>query len=108
MVNDRPVIARHRKLGTGYVEVVPGGGGMSMVTTVAGSKYVVKSNAIVPENQQRATRAELERELKDLVRNKFKCGGWRIEQGIMPVVVLTIVEARDLAQKLERGNDGTS
>lgn len=42
----RPVIAIHNKRGTGYVAVKPGHGGMATVTTVAGSKYVVRSDAI--------------------------------------------------------------
>jgi len=44
------------------------------------------------------TRAEVEEELQRLC--KRLGGGWRIEQGIMPVVVLTIVEAQELEKKL--------
>jgi hypothetical protein len=43
---DRPVIAIHNKRGTAYVAVEPGHGGMATVTTVAGSKYVVRADAI--------------------------------------------------------------
>lgn len=43
---DGSVVATHRKLGTGYVSVVRGHGGMATVTTEAGSKYVVKFDAI--------------------------------------------------------------
>lgn len=44
---DRPVIAIHNKRGTGYVAVTPGKNpSFSTVTTVAGSKYIVRSEAI--------------------------------------------------------------
>lgn len=46
-------------------------------------------------------KAAVEKELEELTEKLG--GGWRIEKGIMPVVVLTIVEARELASKLEKG-----
>jgi hypothetical protein len=42
-------------------------------------------------------RAEVEREIEELARKLG--GGWRIEQNVMPVVVLTIVEAKRLAAR---------
>lgn len=50
-------------------------------------------------------RAEIERELKELTQKLG--GGWRIEKGIMPVVVLTIDEARELDRRLDKeSSDG--
>jgi hypothetical protein len=43
--------------------------------------------------------AEQEREVQRLAEKLG--GGWRIEQGVMPVVVLTITEAQRLAYRLE-------
>lgn len=79
MATDRPIIARHRKLGTSYVHVKPGNGGMSTVTTVAGSKYVVKSDSIVWEGQQNHTLSdakyerlrELNNEMQELMTQTF-------------------------------------
>lgn len=45
--SDLPVIARHRKRGTRYVAVTPGvNPSYSMVTTTAGSTYIVRSESI--------------------------------------------------------------
>lgn len=49
-------------------------------------------------------RAEIEAELARLT--KKLGGGWRIEKGIMPVVVLTLIEAQGLEAKLDRSGDG--
>lgn len=48
----------------------------------------------------------LERELARLA-NKFG-GGWRVEHGVMPVIVLTLTEAQQLEERLvpERSQTG--
>lgn len=47
------------------------------------------------------TRQELEKELEALAR--LLGGGWRIEQDVMPVVILNIEEARKLRDRLTDG-----
>lgn len=47
--------------------------------------------------------AEIERELERLARKLG--GGWRIEHGVMPVVVLTLLEAQKLEARL-RDDEG--
>lgn len=45
----QPVVAHHRKRGTKYVEVTPGADpSYAAVTTIAGSKYIVRTASIEP------------------------------------------------------------
>lgn len=48
------------------------------------------------------TREQTENELEDLTRVKLKCGGWRIHQGVMPQVILTLIEARAVVERIEK------
>lgn len=97
MAQDLPIIARHRKRGTGYVAVEPGEEpSLLTVTTIAGATYIVKTDSveyIQPNSELKALAQKLG-------------GGWRFEEGVMPVVVLTIDEARDLASRLEKLEKG--
>lgn len=50
-------------------------------------------------------RQEMEDELSALV-EKLGCGGWRIENGILPQIILTKREAETILERLEKGPQG--